>query len=48
MSALGQKQTCAVQLGDVRFVPIADMRAALKLLASSAKSMGKLTRHRHT
>ena len=27
MSALGQKQTCAVQLGDVRFVPIADMIA---------------------
>ena len=25
MSALGQKQTCAVQLGDVRFVPIADI-----------------------
>ena len=27
MSALGQKQTYAVQLGDVRFVPIADMIA---------------------
>ena len=25
MSALGQKRTCAVQLGDVRFVPIADI-----------------------
>ena len=27
MSALGQKRTCAVQLGHVRFVPIADIGA---------------------
>jgi len=29
MFALGQKRTCAGQLGDVGFVPIADMSSAL-------------------
>ena len=32
MSALGQKQACAVHFGDVRFVPIADMSYSITLV----------------
>ena len=31
MSALGHKQTCAVQLGDVRYVPITGIVPSMRL-----------------
>ena len=44
MSALGQKRTCAVQLGDVRFVPIADITGLFDHLVSHGKQRTGMVR----
>ena len=41
MSALGQKRTCAVQLGDVRFVPIADIAHPFNHLVGTREQRGR-------